>query len=198
LVFKLTKLNKMKTKEFQKILLDTSEHLKKDYLSRFNAKIMRFEALYNYLSKFISVEDKNTLTSDIYSTFITLFLEKESANFPPNSPINSILTFFEVNTNKIQVLIDEFNAIDFEETINYNEPILQEKDFGIYTQNEEQNFLFFRLQNIITEISKLEALNKVVYKAPLTQAFNFMLHYDLTTQTLKPNASYILGTMRGI
>ena len=188
----------MKTKEFQKILLDTSEHLKKDYISRFNAKIMRFEALYNYLSKFISVEDKNTLTSDIYSTFISLFLEKESANFPPNSPINSILTFFEVNTNKIQVLIDEFNAIDFEETINYNEPILQEKDFGIYTQNEEQNNLFFRLQNIITEISKLEALNKVVYKAPLTQAFNFMLHYDLTTQTLKPNASYILGTMRGI
>jgi hypothetical protein len=127
-----------------------------------------------------------------------LFLEKESANFPPNAPINSILTFFEVNTNKIQVLIDEFNAIDFEENINFNEPILQEKDFGIYTQNEEQNFLFFRLQNIITEISKLEALNKVVYKAPLTQAFNFMLHYDLTTQTLKPNASYILGTMRGI
>ena len=188
----------MKTKEFQKILLDTSEHLKKDYLSRFNAKIMRYEALYSYLSKFISIEDKNTLTSDIYSTFITLFLEKESANFPPNSPINSMLNFFEVNTNKIQVLIDEFNAIDFEETIDYNAPILQEKDFGIYTQTEEQNNLFFRLQNIITEISKLEALNKVVYKAPLTQAFNFMLHYDLTTQTLKPNASYILGTMRGI
>jgi len=188
----------MKTKEFQKILLDTSEHLKKDYLSRFNAKIMRYEALYSYLSKFISIEDKNTLTSDIYSTFISLFLAKESANFPPNAPINSILTFFEVNTNKIQVLIDEFNAIDFEETIDYNAPILQEKDFGIYTQTEEQNFLFFRLQNIITEISKLEALNKVVYKAPLTQAFNFMLHYDLTTQTLKPNASYILGTMRGI
>ena len=188
----------MKTKEFQKILIDTSEHLKKDYISRFNAKIMRFEALYSYLSKFISVEDKNVLTNDIYSTFITLFLEKESANFPPNSPINSILTFFEINTNKIQVLIDEFNAIDFEETINFNEPILEEKDFGIYTQNEEQNFLFFRLQNIITEISKLEAINKIVYKAPLTQAFNFMLHYDLTTQTLKPNASYILGTMRGI
>ena len=188
----------MKTKEFQKILLDTSEHLKKDYISRFNAKIMRFEALYSYLSKFISIEDKNVLTNDIYSTFITLFLEKESANFPPNSPINSILTFFEINTNKIQSLIDDFNAIDFEETINFNAPILEEKDFGIYTQNEEQNFLFFRLQNIITEISKLEAINKIVYKAPLTQAFNFMLHYDLNTQTLKPNASYILGTMRGI
>ena len=188
----------MKTKEFQKILIDTSEHLKKDYISRFNAKIKAFEGLYSYLSKFISIEDKNVLTNDSYSTFISLFLAKESANFPPNSPINSILTFFEINTNKIQVLIDEFNAIDFEETINFNAPILEEKDFGIYTQNEEQNFLFFRLQNIITEISKLEAINKIVYKAPLTQAFNFMLHYDLNTQKLKPNASYILGTMRGI
>jgi len=188
----------MKTKEFQKILLDTSEHLKKDYLSRFNAKIMRYEALYSYLSKFISIEDKNTLTSDIYSTFITLFLEKESANFPPNAPINSILTFFEVNTNKIQVLIDEFNAIDFEETIDYNAPILQEKDFGIYTQNEAQNNLFFRLQNIITEISKLEALNKTILKAPLVQAFQQMLQYDFLTQQLKPNSNFILGTMRGM
>jgi hypothetical protein len=188
----------MKAKEFQKILLDTSEHLKRDYISRFNAKIMRFEALYSYLSKFISVEDKNTLTNDIYSTFITLFLAKESANFPPNAPINSMLTFFEINTNKIQVLIDEFNAIDFEETINFNEPILQDKDFGTYTQTEAQNNLFFRLQNIITEISKLEALNKTILKAPLVQAFQYMLHYDLRTQELKPNASYILGTMRGI
>lgn len=188
----------MKTKEFQKILIDTSEHLKKDYISRFNAKIMRFEALYSYLSKFISVEDKNVLTNDSYSTFITLFLEKESANFPPNAPINSMLTFFEVNTNKIQVLIDEFNAIDFEETINFNAPILEDKDFGIYTQNDEQNNLFFRLQNIITEITKLEALNKRILKAPLVQAFNFMLYYDLKTQTLKPNASYILGQMRGM
>ena len=192
------KLIKMKDNKFTPIKISENHEQQRQYTNLFNDKIKRFEALYNYLSKFISVEDKNTLTSDIYSTFISLFLEKESANFPPNSPINSILTFFEVNTNKIQVLIDEFNAIDFEETINYNEPILQEKDFGIYTQNEEQNNLFFRLQNIITEISKLEALNKVVYKAPLTQAFNFMLHYDLTTQTLKPNASYILGTMRGI
>lgn len=192
------KLIKMKDNKFTPIKISENHEQQRQYTNLFNDKIKRFDALYNYLSKFISVEDKNTLTSDIYSTFISLFLEKESANFPPNSPINSILTFFEVNTNKIQVLIDEFNAIDFEETINYNEPILQEKDFGIYTQNEEQNNLFFRLQNIITEISKLEALNKVVYKAPLTQAFNFMLHYDLTTQTLKPNASYILGTMRGI
>ena len=84
----------MKTKEFQKILIDTSEHLKKDYISRFNAKIMRFEALYSYLSKFISVEDKNVLTNDIYSTFITLFLEKESAKlFHQNAPINSNTNF---------------------------------------------------------------------------------------------------------
>lgn len=51
----------MKTKEFQKILLDTSEHLKKDYLSRFNAKIMRYEALYSYLSKFIRLKIKTRL-----------------------------------------------------------------------------------------------------------------------------------------
>ena len=187
----------MKTKEFQKILIDTSEHLKKDYISRFNAKIMRFEALYSYLSKFIKIENKNTLHNDIYSTFITAFLDKESANFPPNAPINSILTFFEINTSKIQSLIDDFNAIDFDLTdVDLNKPVLPSKDFGTYTKTNEQNILFTKIDNVIKSIEQLEKLNKVVYKAPLVNAFNFLLQYDLTTQKLTANANYILGNMR--
>jgi hypothetical protein len=183
----------MKTKEFQKILIDTSEHLQKDYLSRFNAKIKAFNALCSYMKHFISIEDKNEFKSEIYETFLNKFLKKNKDDFPKNSPINSMLNFMQVNTQKLQDLITEFNAIDFEENIDFNAPILEEKDFGIYTETEEQNFLFFRLQNIITEISKLEALNKTILKAPLVQAFQFMLQYDFFTQQLKPNSNFILG-----
>jgi len=198
LVFKLTKLNKMKENKFTPIKISHNHEQERQHTSLFNAKIMRFEGLYSYLSKFISIQDKNTLKDEIYTTFITLFLEKESANFPPNSPVNSILTFFEINTSKIQALIDEFNAIDFDLTsVDLNAPVLPEQDFGTYTKTNEQNILFTKIDNVIKAIEQLEKLNKVVYKAPLINAFNFLLQYDLSTQKLNANASYILGNMRG-
>jgi hypothetical protein len=187
----------MKENKFTPIKISENHEQQRQYTNLFNDKIKRFDALYSYLSKFIKIEDKNTLDKDIYSTFITAFLDKESVNFPPNAPVNSILHFFEVNTNKIQSLIDDFNAIDFDLTdVNLNEPVLPTKDFGTYTQNAEQNILFTKIDNVIKAIEQLEKLNKVVYKAPLCQAFAFMLQYELSTQKLTANASYILGQMR--
>jgi len=197
LVTKPLKLIKMKENKFIPIKISENHEQQRQYTNLFNDKIRRFNALYLYLSKFIKIEDKNTLQNDIYSNFITAFLDKESVNFPPNAPVNSILTFFEVNTNKIQALIDDFNAIDFDLTdVNLNEPTLPTKDFGTYTKTNEQNILFTKIDNVIKAIEQLEKLNKIVYKGPLCQAFAFMLHYDLSTQKLNANPSYVLGTMR--
>jgi len=187
----------MKENKFTPIKISENHEQQRQYTNLFNDKIRRFNALYLYLSKFIKIEDKNTLQNDIYSTFITAFLDKESVNFPPHAPVNSILTFFEINTNKIQALIDDFNSVDFDLTgVNLNEPALPTKDFGTYTKTNEQNILFTKIDNVIKAIEQLEKLNKVVYKAPLVNAFSFMLHYDLSTQKLNANPSYILGTMR--
>jgi hypothetical protein len=197
LVTKSLKLIKMKDNKFIPIKISENHEQQRQYTNLFNDKIRRFNALYLYLSKFISIEDKNTLHNDIYSNFITAFLDKEAANFPPNAPVNSILTFFEVNTNKIQALIDDFNSVDFDLTsVDLNEPTLPAKDFGTYTKTNEQNLLFTKIDNVIKAIEQLEKLNKVVYKAPLVNAFAFMLNYDLSTQKLTANASYILGNMR--
>jgi len=188
----------MKDNKFIPIRISDNHEQQRRYTSDFNAKIMRFNALYSYLCKFISIEDKNTLKSNGYSNFITAFLDKEAANFPPNAPVNSILTFFEVNTCKIQSLIDDFNSVDFDLTdVDLNAPTLPTIDFGTYTKTNEQNILFTKIDNVIKAIEQLEKLNKVVYKAPLIQAFNFLIQYDLTTQKLNANASYIMGTMRG-
>ena len=197
MVTKSLKLNKMKENKFIPIKISENHEQQRQYTNLFNDKIKRFEALYSYLSKFIRIENKNTLHNDIYSTFITAFLDKESANFPPNAPINSILTFFEINTSKIQSLIDDFNSVDFDLTdVDLNKPVLPSKDFGTYTKTNEQNILFTKIDNVIKSIEQLEKLNKVVYKAPLCQAFAFMLQYDLSTQKLTANASYVLGNIR--
>ena len=197
MVTKSLKLNKMKENKFIPIKISENHEQQRQYTNLFNDKIKRFDALYLYLSKFIKIENKNTLHNDIYSTFITAFLDKESANFPPNAPINSILTFFEINTSKIQSLIDDFNSVDFDLTdVDLNKPFLPSKDFGTYTKTNEQNILFTKIDNVIKSIEQLEKLNKVVYKAPLINAFNFLLQYDLSTQKLTANANYILGNMR--
>ena len=187
----------MKDNKFIPIKISENHEQQRQYTNLFNDKIKRFDVLYSYLSKFIRIENKNTLHNDIYSTFITAFLDKESANFPPNAPINSILTFFEINTSKIQSLIDDFNSVDFDLTdVDLNKPVLPSKDFGTYTKTNEQNILFTKIDNVIKSIEQLEKLNKVVYKAPLVNAFNFLLQYDLSTQKLTANANYILGNMR--
>ena len=61
---------------------------------------------------------------------------------------------------------------------------------------KSQNILFTKIDNVIKAIDQLEKLNKVIYKAPLINAFAFMLHYDFSTQKLTANPSYVLGNMR--
>lgn len=184
-------------KVFQPIKIGTLTTEEKEYTRRFEAKIKRFDALYSYLCKFVSFEDKNVLNQNIYETFLTLFLDKEQNNFPPNAPINSILQFMQVDTNKIQSLIDELNAIEFNlEDLDLNSPILPKKDFGIYTTTPEQNDLYFKINKVVNAVNELETSGKTIYKSPLIQAFNFMLHYDLASQTLSVNVPYILNKIR--
>lgn len=60
---------KLKTKPssaFQPIQIGTQTSIEKDYQQRFEAKIKRFDALYSYLVKFIALEDKNVLKTNIY------------------------------------------------------------------------------------------------------------------------------------
>lgn len=184
-------------KVFQPIKIGTLTTEEKDYARRFEDKIKRFNDLYAYLCKFIALEDKNVLKANIYETFLTSFLDKEQNNFPPNAPINSILQFMQVDTNKIQSLIDELNAIEFNlEDLNLNSPILPKKDFGIYTTTNEQNDLYFKISKVVNAVNELEAAGKTIYKSPLIQAFNFMLHYDLASQNLSVNVPYILNKIR--
>lgn len=186
-----------KDKEFQPIQIGLSEWEENDHTQRFNAKIKAFKTLSDYLLRFVSIDDKNTLKGNIYEIFLTTFLAKEQANFPPNAPINSILNFFEVNTNKIESLITEFNEIECDITeVDLNEPTIPKHDWGIYTTNQAQNDLFFKINKVVTAVNDLEASGIVVYKSPLVNAFNFTLHYDMTNQKLAPNINYVLGNMR--
>jgi hypothetical protein len=183
----------MKDKKFTPIKIGYKYSEEKDFTRRFNDKIKRFDALLTYLNKFISIEDKNDFKEDIYETFLNLFLEKEQANFPPNAPINSILKFFEVNTNQIQTLIDEFNAIDFDlKSVNMNAAEEPKQDFNIYTQTQEQNELFNAIDKVISSLNTLEK-KRPIYKAPLIQALNFCVNYDFAKQRLEPNTSLILN-----
>lgn len=182
---------------FQPVIIGTKTNELNDHKRRFDDKIRRFNTLYDYLSKVIPIKDKNTLKTNIYETFLTTFLAKHKANFPLNAPTNSILQFMQIDTNKITSLIDEFNAVNFDLTnVNLDAPVLPNIDFSIYTETPEQNELFFRINKVVTAIAGVESLGKIIYKAQLIQAFNFMLFYDIGTQKLSVNTNYILKKVR--
>ena len=65
----------MKDNKFIPIKISENHEQQRQYTNLFNDKIKRFDVLYSYLSKFIRIENKNTLHNDIYSTFITAFLD---------------------------------------------------------------------------------------------------------------------------
>lgn len=172
----------MKTKQFTPIVIGHRTEEEKQYRINLDTKKKALEDFYSYVGKFISTEDRNTFTSNLYETFIQRFSDRYAKDFPHIS-LNKIFDLMDVNTNKINSLIQTINSIDLD--IEAPAP-----DFNIYTENEEENKLHTYLQNIIENIDHLKE-KRNVYPAPLISAFNGMLAFDFLTNTIIPSVSFI-------
>lgn len=179
----------MKTKQFIPIVIGYRTDEAKRYTIDLEVKKKALEDFYSYVGKFISTEDRNTFTSNLYETFIQRFSDRYSKDFPHIS-LHKIFDLMDVNTNKINSLIQTINSIDLD--IEATEP-----DFNIYTENEEENKLHTYLQNIIENIDYLKE-KRNVYPAPLISAFNGMLQFDFLTNTIIPSVAFIKGERQRI
>lgn len=179
----------MKTKQFTPIVIGHKTEEEKQYRINLEAKKKALEGFYDYVGQFISTEDRKTFTSNLYETFIQRFSDRYAKDFPHIS-INKIFDLMDVNTNKINSLIQTINSIDLD--IDTPEP-----DFNIYTENEEENKLHTYLKNIIENIDNLKE-KRNVYPAPLISAFNGMLQFDFQTNTIIPSVGFIKGERQRI
>lgn len=179
----------MKTKKFTPIVIGHKSEQEKQYRINLEAKKRALEDFYTYVGNFISTEDRNTFTSNLYETFIQRFSDRYAKDFPHIS-LNKIFDLMDVNISKINSLIQTINSIDLD--IEAPEP-----DFNIYTENEEQNKLHTYLKTIIENIDHLKE-KRNVYPAPLISAFNGMLQFDFLTNTIIPSVGFIKGERQRI
>jgi len=160
----------------------------------FKDKTRAFNELSNEIDKFIKIEDKNLFKGNLYELFINLFYDKNKLNFPPDVPLNVMLKMMEVNLNKIQSLVAEFNAIELDLDLNNLEQ--PKKDYSIYTENESQNKLAIYLNRILSGISELKKIEKTIYPQNIVQGLNGLVVFSHESNALILNHFAILDKIR--
>jgi hypothetical protein len=183
----------MKSK-FQPIVVGYDYATEQIDTTLFKDKTRAFNELSNEIDKFIKIEDKNLFKGNLYELFINLFYDKNKLNFPPDVPLNIMLKMLEVNLNKIQNLIAEFNAIDLDIDLNNLEQ--PKKDYSIYTENESQNKLAIYLNRILSGITELKKIDKQVYPQNIVQGLNGLVVFNHESNALILNHFAILDKIR--
>ena len=79
--------------------------------------------------------------------------------------------------------------------IDYNTGEAETRDFTIYTESEEHNNLYHYVKKITDSIAE-NPNNHFFYNSDLVRGFNGLVYYDFSTQSIKPNITYILGKQR--
>lgn len=184
----------MKSK-FQPIVVGYDYATEQHDTTLFKDKIRAFNELSNEIDKFIKVEDKNLFKGELFDLFLSEFYDKNKLNFPPDVPLNVMLKMLEVNTNKIQNLIAEFNAIDLELDLN-NLETNKKKDYSIYTENESQNKLAIYLNKILSGITELKKMEKQVFPQNIVQGLNGLVVFNHESNALILNHFAILDKIR--
>jgi len=172
----------MKKKQFIPQIIGHRKGLEKEYTMNLQAKINALDEFYQYVGKYVSVEDKNAFNGKFYETFIERFSDKYAKDYPHIS-INKMFELVELNIGKVNALIETINAI----SIDVDSPA---PDFNIYTENEEQNKLHEYLTSIIQNINELSKTRNV-YPAQLVHGMNGMVQYDFTTNKIVPSISFV-------
>jgi hypothetical protein len=160
----------------------------------FKDKIKRFKALETEIDKFVKIEDKNLFKGELFDLFLSEFYDKNKLNFPPDVPLNVMLKMMEVNLNKIQSLIAEFNAIELEFDLNNLEQ--PKKDYSIYTENESQNKLAIYLNKILSGITEIKKMEKQVFPQNIVQGLNGLVVFNHESNALILNHFAILDKIR--
>ena len=187
----------MRTKkaEFKPIAIGYLTSEAKQYKDNVERKWRLYNEFFEYIQRFIPVDDKEAFKGNLYATFTDTFANKFTNQFPPQLSVRKMFELMEVDTAKIDFLVREIDAIKIDIDLNTGEP-LNEPDWNVYTQSNEQNKLFEYLTKTIDTIELGNEYGIKVYPANICQAFSGWVAYDWEKNTLVPNVARVLGTER--
>lgn len=186
----------MKTKkEFTPIVIGYLTSEAKQWKNDVERKWRLHNEFFEYIQKFISVDDKEAFKGNLYATFTDTFANKFTNQFPPQLSVRKMFELLEVDTAKIDFLVREIEAIKIDINLETGQPI-NEPNWNVYTQSNEQNKLFEYLIKTIDTIELGNEYGIKVYPANICQAFSGWVAYDWEKHTLVPNVARLLGTER--
>jgi hypothetical protein len=114
----------------------------------------------------------------------------------PTLTLPKILELHNCQIHKVDALINSFESIALEWDFTKNAPKHESPDWNIYATTEKEINLFTCLNDLIKAQEKVKELGMQFNAAPFIQAFPFAMYYDFMTNQIKPNTSFIKGTMR--
>ena len=178
------------TKKFTPIVIAKHEQKEKDFTMAVETKKKHFNALFDYLQQFVSIENKETFKGKIYSEFIQAFSNKHFANYP-TLKIEKIADLHDCRLHQLEALIKAFDSIDIDWNFANNEPE-SIPCFDIKTESTEQNVRYEKVNELISALDHIRA-DRHIYFADVVRGLNGMVAYDFSKQSIVPSISFVLG-----
>ena len=186
----------MKTKkEFEPLVIGRLTSDENQFKSEVEKKLRLYGEFFDYIQRFIQVEDKNAFKPNLYSSFIDEFTAKFQGNFPPQLSVRKQLELMEVDSTKIDYLIREIESIKIDIDIITGQPT-DVPEFRVFTKSEQENKLFDYLTRTIVTIEEGKHFGIHVYPAEICRAFSGYIGFDFDKNCLVPNVSRVLGNER--
>jgi hypothetical protein len=178
------------SKKFTPITIAVDTHAETAHTTAVEAKKNAYNALFQYLQQFISIENKDAFEGKIYDEFIQRFSDKHFANYP-TLKIEKIADLHDCRMHQIEALIKSFEDIKIDWNLEKNEP-QKEQCFDIKTEYPEQNERYNQTQQLINALDTIKR-DRHIYLADVVRGLNGIVSYDFSTQQVVPNIAFVLG-----
>jgi len=183
------------TKTLTPVIIGKHESEEKGHIKSVEDKTKSFKTLFDYLATFVPIDNIESFEGKINDEFYSRCYDKYHVLFPTLT-LPKILELHSCQIHKVDALIQSFESIALEWDFAKNQPIAVAPDFNIYATTENEVKLYTYLNDLIKVQEKVKGLGIQFNPAPFIQAFPYAMYYDFTTNQIRPNVSFIKGTMR--
>lgn len=178
-------------KKFKKIV-GYDKEAEKEFNEQLELKNNHYEALIEYITRFINKDIAESFKEDFLENFKTTFLEKHRADFPPIVKDYKIFELCEVNLVALENLETQYNKIKLDD-YNPAKGIATKPDFNIYVHSEvqvrEYDSLLLLCDVLNQNLHRLK--NGVMEKNQISFSFGFGIYYNTSSHTYEVNLSYL-------
>ena len=188
-------MSKKRTDTFVPVIIGKDTTREDAYKRDLNVKRSDLNALHEYCSRFIEIQDKTVLFRNFKETFLRLFYDKYHSQFPSIVTLEKMLDFADVDMQKIETLATSIEAINIELNSDF-EPI-KKVDFNIYTKTQQENLLFATMKRLCSDLDVLKNNGVTLFPMAIQNGTMQTLKYDFKSKTMQPNLKAIDNYKRG-